>query len=290
MKRIEQLYRSFDVIQQKNRFLGFTLAVSKKYSDDESGNLAALITYFGFVSLFPLLLVLFSILNVLSKHDVNLQKKILNATLHYFPGASQQIYNNIHNLHSSGISLIIGIFITIYGARGVANALQNASNNLWQIPKDKRPNFWTGNVRSLGIIVFGGGGMIISTLALSYLTNLSNKGIAFKITASAVSFLLNIMVFTVIFRLATVSKVQTRWLVYGAAVAAIFWQILQSVGSFLILHQLRRTSEFYGVFSIVLGMLFWIYLQAEVTLYAIEINVVRVKKLWPRKLTADPRP
>jgi membrane protein len=287
MKNIQKLLRRFDAFQQRHKFFGFPIAVFKKYSDDNAGNQAALITYFGFVSLFPLLLVLFSVLRFITNHNNGIEERIVNATLHYFPVASTEIYNNIHGFHRSGLSFFLGILITLYGARGIASALQNASNNLWHIPKDRRPDFWHGTLRSFGIIILGGGGMIFTTVALSYANNISSKGPEFKTLVTIIALILNTLVFTVIFRFATVKEIKTKLLINGAIISAVFWLILQSLGSFLILHQLKRSSEFYGVFAIVLGMIFWIYIQAEVTLYSIEVNIVRTKKLWPRKIFED---
>ena len=287
MKKIENIIKWFDKVQQRRRAFGFPIAVFKKYGDDEAGNQAALITYFGFVSLFPLLLVLFSVLNKVSSKNKGFEERVINAALHYFPGTAEEISKNIHGFHRTGLSLFIGLIITIYGARGISSALQNASNKLWQIPKRQRPNFWNATARNFGIIILGGGGMIITTVILSYTNNISTKGPTFKALITLLTLVLNTLVFTLVFRLATAKQVKTRWLINGAIVAAIFWQILQYAGSYLLLHQLKRSSEFYGTFALVLGMLFWIYLQAEVTLYAIEINVVRIKKLWPRKIIED---
>lgn len=285
MKKIQEILKYFDKYQKHHRVLAFPIAVFKKYGEDEAGNQAALLTYFGFVSLFPLLLILLTVLNVLTRNNTKIEARVVNASLHYFPVASQTISNNIHGLHKTGLSLFIGIVVIFYGSRGVANALQNASNRLWLIPKSRRPDFWHTTLRSIGIIVFGGIGIIASTLILSYTNNVLSKGIFFKIVITLFALLLNAIVFTVVFRLATASEVRTKHLISGAIVAAVFWQILESVGSFLVLHQLRHSSEFYGGFALVLGMLFWIYLQAEVTLLAIEVNVVSLKKLWPRSIT-----
>ena len=284
MNLYNKIFFRFDKFQQSHMILSFPIAIFKKYGDDEAGNQAALITYFGFVSLFPLLLVFFSILKKVTFNNKELENRIIGGVLHYFPGASQQIVQNIHGYQKNGLSLIFGLIIAIYGARGITSAFQNASNKLWQIPKEDRPDFWHSTARSFGIIFLGGGGIIITTLILSFTNNIFHKGIFIKFIVTLFTLLLNILVFTLIFRLATVKSVKTRWLMNGAIVAAIFWQILQFIGSYLILNHLRTTSEFYGIFAVVLGMLFWIYLQAEVTIYAIELNVVRTKKLWPQKL------
>ena len=96
--------------------------------------------------------------------------------------------------------------------------------------------------------------------------------------------MLNIGVFWLSFRLATVRRVPWHDLRIGAAIAAVVWQILQIIGGYVVSHQLHRASSLYGVFGVVLGLLAWLYLQAEVTLYAAEVDVVLVRRLWPRSL------
>ncbi len=284
MKKFNRFLKSFNRYQKKHRFLGFPLAVFKRYSEDNAGNQAALLTYFGFVSLFPLLMILFTVLNLLTNHNTGIEYRVIDGVVSYFPVSAQEIFNNIHSYHKTGIDLFIGLLITLYGARGIASALQNTSNNLWRIPKKRRPDFWHSLARSIGIIVLGGGGMIMTTVILSYTNNISSKGGFFKMLVTLFALLLNILVFALVFRMATAKEVRTRWLLSGAIVAGVFWQILQSFGSFLVLHQLKRSSELYGVFALVLGMLFWIYLQAEVTLLAMEANIVQRQILWPRDL------
>jgi uncharacterized BrkB/YihY/UPF0761 family membrane protein len=86
----------------------------------------------------------------------------------------------------------------------------------------------------------------------------------------------------------TPKQIPTRQLVAGALVAGVAWQVLQAVGGFLVGHYLRHTSQVYGVFAIVLGLLFWLYLGAQLTLYAAEVNVVAARRLWPRSLLQPP--
>ena len=97
-----------------------------------------------------------------------------------------------------------------------------------------------------------------------------------------ISLVLNVGVFWLSFRIATAWKVPWRDLRIGAAIAAVCWQVLQVVGGYVVSHQLHRASELYGTFGIVLGLLAWLFLQAEVTLYAAEVDVVLARRLWPR--------
>jgi uncharacterized BrkB/YihY/UPF0761 family membrane protein len=74
----------------------------------------------------------------------------------------------------------------------------------------------------------------------------------------------------------------------GSITAGVVWSILQTVGVFLMDHELRNISQVYGFFAIVLGILWWIYLAAQVVVYSAEINVVRARRLWPRSLVQPP--
>jgi len=284
MAVIYRVPRNLDDYQQRHVFVSFVFAVLKKYGDDQAGVQAALITYYGFVSLFPLLLVFFTLMSLILSHDPHLEHRVVSSVLQYFPVAGVQLQNNIHSIHREGLSLIIELLIFFYGARGVASSLQNASNHIWGIPPKDRPGFPGNLIRSFGLIAIGGVGLILTTTGLSYVTAISRGEIVLKVVLVLLTFALNFGVFLVIFRFATSSTINTRKFILGALVAAVFWQVLQAFGSFLVLHEFKEASAVYGIFALVLGLLFWFYLQAQFTLYAIEVNVVRVKKLWPVSL------
>lgn len=101
------------------------------------------------------------------------------------------------------------------------------------------------------------------------------------------SLILNIGLFWLGFRLATSREVATGDLRLCAILAAISWQLLQLLGTYFFTHQ-AATNSAYGIFGIVLGLLAWFYLQAQLTLYLVEVNVVRARQLWPRTLTPPP--
>jgi uncharacterized BrkB/YihY/UPF0761 family membrane protein len=71
-------------------------------------------------------------------------------------------------------------------------------------------------------------------------------------------------------------------------VAAVAWEILQVVGGLYVNHVVRHASATYGNFALVIGLLSWLYLGAQMTLYAAEINVVGARRLWPRSLLHSP--
>jgi membrane protein len=284
--RLQALQRDSDHLQRRHGWLAFPFAAWKKFSDDRAGLLAALIAYYAFVSLFPLFLALVTILDlVLASHEA-FREHIVNSALASYPVIGQQLKSNVHALSSTGAALAIGLAGTLFGARGLATATQNALNTAWAVPFHRRPSFGRALLRSVGLIAIVGP-CELATLVLSGLSGGAGHllgGVLARVAAVAVSLLLNVGVFWLAFRLATAAQVGTRTMLLGAVITACSWQVLQVAGGYLVSHQLARYSELYGVFAVVLGLLAWLFLQAQITMFAVEINVVRTYLLCPRSV------
>ncbi|HUY46708.1 MAG TPA: YihY/virulence factor BrkB family protein [Streptosporangiaceae bacterium] len=291
MNAVQRFVGRVDRLQQGRPWLAFPVAVWKKFGDDQAGNLAALIAYYAFASLFPLLLVLVTVLDIVLAHDPALRDSVLNSAFGQFPVIGDQLKKNVHSLNQTGFALVIGLVLTFLGARGVAGAAQNALNTVWGVPFSRRPGFPWSMLRDLALILVVGIGLLATTL-LSGLAGAGSArilpGAGAQAGAVVVSLLLNVGVIWLGFRLATAREVGTRDMLPGAVLAAIVWQSLQLLGGYLVAHNLAKSSSLYGVFGIVLGLLAWLYLQAQFTLYAVEANVVGVRRLWPRSLAPPP--
>jgi membrane protein len=288
MRKPGQIARRFDRLQQSRPWIAVAVATWRKFGDDQAGNLAALIAYFAFASIFPLLLVLVTILDLIARSNPNLGTR-LRAALHDYPVIGTQVASSVkHGVSGTGIALVIGILLTLYAGRGVASAIQNALNTVWGVPLFRRPGFPRALLRSLGLLAIIGPGELV-TIALSSIAGGTGHlgGALAKAAAILVSLLLNIGLFWLAFRMATAPEVATRNLRLSAILAAIAWQVLQLIGGYLVGHELKTTSA-YGTFGVVLGLLAWFYLQAQITLYVTEFDVVRVLRLWPRSLAPPP--
>ena len=283
------LLQKADSSQRRHAWLAVPVATWKKFSDDQAGNLAALIAYYAFASIFPLLLVLVTILDLVVRNDPSLREHLLNSALSQYPVVGPQLEGSVkHGLNQTGLALVIGVLLTLYAGLGVASALQNALNTAWAVPQFRRPRFPWSKLRSLGVIMVLGPGQII-TISLSSIAGGTGHlgGAVSRTVAILVALLLNAGLFWLGFRIATAPEVRTRDLRLGAILAAVAWQILQSVGGYFVGHQLRTHSS-YGVFAVVLGLLAWFYLEAQIALFVVELDVVRARKLWPRAIAPPP--
>ncbi|HYB15195.1 MAG TPA: YihY/virulence factor BrkB family protein [Streptosporangiaceae bacterium] len=288
MNAIKRLIEAVDALQQRHAWLAVPVAVWKKFGDDQAGNLASLIAYSALVGIFPLLLVLFTVLDLVAKYNPGLTKTVESAVRDYpVIGPYAQ---HVGHLHQTGIALAVGLIATFIGALGVANSLQNALNSAWEIPFDRRPGFPWSWLRSAALIIVVGTGFIVTTV-LSGLAAGAGHVLTVagqSIPAIAVSLLLNFGLFWLGFRLATANVITWRQLWLSAAISAVIWQILQVIGTRFVAHQIAHASPLYGTFALVLGLIAWLYLQAQLMLYAVEINVVRAYRLWPRSLVPPP--
>ena len=276
----------FDRFQKRHPVLAFPAAVYQELQDMKVGNLGAMLTFFAFVSLFPLLLILTTVLGAVLRSHPQLQQDVLNSALVDFPVIGDQLKTNIHDFGRSGAALLISIILTTIGAFGLANAAQYTMNLLWGVPEERQPKFPQSWLRSLGIIGTIGLG-VLSTTALTAIGewasgHVFNAGL--RVALLATSFVLTALLFWLGMRTATAPEVNPRDLRLGAVLTTVFWQGLQYLGGFIAAHQLRHASTLYGIFGLVLGLLGWIYLQARLTLIAVATDVVRAQRKWPRSL------
>ncbi len=286
VKFIQAASSKFDAWQRRHGWIGFPYAVIKKYGDDEAGYQAALLTYYGFLSLFPLLLVLTTILGVLAGNHPHLRATILNGTTHYFPTIGNQLSEHIGSLHKTGLALGIGVLFTLYGARGVADAFRHGVYHIWYVPKAKRPGFTLGAARSVAIVFIGGAGFTLTAIVAGYAAT-AGHGLAFHLLSIVIDLALLFGVFLFLIKVSLPVHVTFRQIEAGAAAAAIGLVVLQNIGSYVLTHEVKNLNALYSSFAVVLGLLFWIYLQSQIVYYALEIAAVRSQYLWPRSFSGQ---
>jgi YihY family inner membrane protein len=287
MNAVERGFRRFDRYQQQHAVLAVPIAVLQKFGNDQAGGKAVLMAYYGLFALFPLLLLMATVLGfVLAGHPA-LQKHLLTTALANFPIISAQLQNDTHALKGSTLAVVVGILGTVYGAQGLGQSAVNAMNSVWNVPYKSWPNFFGRRLRGyfwLGVLGLASVG---TTTIASFGTVWLHGPIGFLWTL-VVSFIVNLGVFFVVFVVLTSEPLGWRDVALGVVIATVAWEALQELGGYYIRHSLAHANATYGFFAIVIGLLSWLFLAAQLTLYAAEINVVRRHHLWPRSLTQPP--
>jgi len=284
------LLRRLDRLQQSRRWAAFSFAVVKKFGEDQAGNLAAIVAYYAIFSIFPLMLSLSTILGFVLHGHPNWQNDVTHSALQNFPIVGN---HQPPPLHGNVIALVIGLALAIWSGLGVAKSAQTAFNTVYLVAHTDRPNFLKSTLRALGIVSVGGFGLIATTILSGAVTSVTsiggvNVGPGLRVIGIAIAVLLNAGLFLVLFRWLTVRTVGWRDALPGALLSAVVLQVLQVVSTAFIAHQLKGATPTYGNFAAVIVLLSWFYLQAQVVLLGVEVNVVRQFHLWPRALTDPP--
>ena len=276
--------RSFDHFQQSHASWAVPMAVVRKFGNDQAGSLAALIAYYAFFSIFPLLLVFTTILGFVLQGNTELFDDVKNSVLGQFPIVGDQLQS--HALSGKVTALVLGLLTALWGGLGVTIQAQNAFNKIWAVPFKDRPDFLQSRLRGLLLIFSLGTLFVISATLTGLVTTIG--GPLVKVAGYALTLAVNFGLYVAAFRFLTTRTIPTRCLWLGAAVGALFLTILSLVGGIYIKHVVSHASNTYGTFATVIGLLVWLHLIAQLTLYAAEINTVVVRRLWPRSLLGPP--
>lgn len=287
MNPVERLLRKADGAQQKFQPSAFVFGVVQKYGDDNGGVLVGNLTYTAFVTFFPLLLVLVTVLGLVAAGNPAFRQAAIDAVANQVPLIGHELTGNVHQLQrSSVIGLIVGLATLIWGTTRLAQAGLFTMEQVWNLPGPERPGFLPRVGRSLLFLLLLGL-VVIATSLMAGLSTYGHHVLGFVLFVQAVQAAVNAGMYFIGFRILTPRGVPSRDLAPGSVAAGICWTALQVAGAYLIHHYLRSDSV-YGVFATVLGLVAWLYLSAAITVYCAEINVVLARRLWPRSIIQPP--
>ncbi len=286
MNRIERQVRRVDAFQRRHPVVAFPWAVIQKFGNDRAGALASQVAYQGLFSLFPLLLLLTTGLGFLLGGHPDLRHQVLASALADFPIIGTQLKATSHPLRGSGVALAVGAAGTAYGAIGVGRAMEAALNAVWNVPYVRWPNVYLRQARA-AVTVAAIGSTLLASGGLSILAGDVLVGAA-RPLAYVGSVALTLLMFTAAFMLLTAAPLGWRDVFLGAALATVAWQALQLLANWYVTRTLSHAGDVYGFFAIVIALLSWLYLAAQLTLLAAEVNVVHAYRLWPRSITQPP--
>ncbi|MGU3654617.1 YihY/virulence factor BrkB family protein [Mycolicibacterium sp. A43C] len=272
-----------DRVQQRSRAAGFAIAVVYKYVDDQANYLAALITYYTFVSLFPVLMLLTTALGVVLRDRPQWREQIVDSAISQFPLLGDQM-SEPNALSGGTTAVVVGIIGALYGGLGAGTALQNAMDTIWAVPRYVRPDPIRARLRSLMLLLVLGSALIATTVLTAVGRSWADLGFLGTGAVVVASLALNTAVCVIAFRVTTVRELTVPQVLPGALIGACLWQVLQWFGASYVTHVVGSASVTNSVFAIVLGLLAFLYLVSTSLLICAQINAVRVDRLHPRAL------
>jgi membrane protein len=279
---MQRVLRRADAAQRKRPALAFPFAVAKKFGDDRGGQMAALIAYFGFFSLFPLLLVFVTVAAFAIQDDQALRQRLLDTILDKFPVVGPSVSANIGSITGSPWALGVGLVLALWSGTRVVTSIQWALDDVWDVPRAERASLPGRILRALVMLVIFGGAIVASTILTAI-----DGGLLLEAVSLVGTVALSACMFAFAYRVLTVARISWRDVLPGAILAALAWTLMLMLGTWIVDRYVSQAKAIYGVFAIVIGLLAWIALFAQLFLLAAEVNVVRARRLWPRSLT-DP--
>lgn len=277
-----------DAYQREHGWAGFFFAVVQKFGEDQAGNLAALIAYYAFFSIFPLLLALTTILGYVLGGAPELRQEVFESAVGQLPIVGQQ--GNLEPLTGNPFALVIGLVLALWSGLAVAQTAQTAFNTVYAVPRTQWPGFVPRLRRSAELVAVGGLGLIVTTLLQGVVSGTDSYGLRIgflgQALAAVLGVLLNWALFSYLFRRLTVHPLRLADVAPGAALAAVSWFLLQKLGTSLVNNKIQGAAGAYGTFAVVIGLLFWFFVLAQITLVCAEVNIVRSERLWPRGLSS----
>jgi len=282
----KQRLDKLDAYQQEHKPVAIPIAVFKKFSEDQSTNLASMIAFWAFFSIFPLLLVLVTLLGFFLPNGT--KTSVLHQVSSYLPLLDT---SSISGLTGSWWALIVGIVTALWSGSAVVRTVQYAFNSVWEIPMHERPKFVEKLLRSIWVLATIGVGLVISVLITGFVSGTSNSlhlhwfGHLF---GYVIAIALDVGLFVAAFRMLTDRDISTRDVLPGAILSGVAFWVLQSLSSLIISHYLNNAQSTYGTFATVITMLWWFYITSIVTLLGAQLNVVLKERLYPRGLVDAP--
>ena len=276
-----------DDYQRRHRFIGFPLGVAYKFMDDQGSYLAAVVTYYAFIAMFPLLLIASSVLGFVLQDNRELSDQVLTSALSQFPIVGTEL-GKPKGLQGSTSAVVFGSLAALYGVLGLGQAAQNAVNVAYAVPRNSRLNPVLSRVSSLLLLVAAGLTVLAVTVLTSFASHIDVLGadvagdIEWLLKLGSVA--INALVLAAMMRLATSQRQTFRSALPGAVLVAVLWQLLQMLGGTYVSRVVSRASEINAVFAIVLGLLALLYIASVIAVIGLEVNVVLVRRLYPRAL------
>jgi membrane protein len=279
-----------DVWQRRHRWPAFVVAIFKKFGEDRASSLAALIAYYAFLSLFPLLLAFVSVLGFVLEDDPQLQEDVVDSTLARIPVIGAQLGDDVQPLTGSTVALAIGLAGALWAGLGVMLALGRAFDEIWDVPRLEQRGPLAARVRAVIMLVIVACALVAAAVAGGLAVAGRIGPAAERVAALGAALLVNAAVLLAAFWLLTARPRRVADLLPGVLLAAVGSLALQAAGSWYVSRAIDGAGDTYGTFALVIGLLSWFWLMSHLLLLAAEVNVVRLRRLWPRSLTGDLEP
>ncbi|MBS1836527.1 MAG: YihY/virulence factor BrkB family protein [Actinobacteria bacterium] len=276
---LDRFVDRIDGLQRRTRPAAVLVGVLKKYGEDRGGQLAMILTYRGFFASFPLLLAFVNVVGLLVRNDDQLRSQLLHSTLGEVPIIGTEVLKA--EVGGSVTVVVASVAVSLWAGLGLLETLQELLNTVWEVPVYERPNWFVRRARSLPAA-----GLLAACLVLSGSRAwFSLSGPAAAVVSVLTPTAAGALCYLGLHALLCERKVPARHQLPGAAFVGVSWLVLLSLAGWYVDRFVVRSSDTYGVFAVVFGLLSWAYLLGMLYLYGNELSAVLHAHRWPRSLS-----
>ncbi|HEY4608999.1 MAG TPA: YhjD/YihY/BrkB family envelope integrity protein, partial [Ilumatobacteraceae bacterium] len=271
-------------LRAKHRTADVAVRTIEGYRDHRSARNATTIAYFGFISVFPLMLVFTTVLGFVLHDNVTLKTDIQDSALAQLPFIGEQIASDPTQLHGSIAALIVGLLVSLWGGMKAFVAVHSALDDIGEQPLDERSNLFLTRVRALLGIAYVGGAQVAGAF-LASLASITGVGFITEVLLIVSTALVNTVVLALTYRWLRTAWPSWRSTLPGAIVGGVIFTAMQLLGVAIVGRAIAKASPVYGNFAAVIGLLTWLSLHAVVALGGAELNAALSTTAQPRELT-----
>jgi YihY family inner membrane protein len=283
----ERAVRRFDALHNEHVVLGYPVAVIRKYADDRGSAFAALMTHYAFLALFPLVVLMLTVLDHVAAGDEAFRERIVDSVSEQLPVIGEMLQDEAEPLAVGSVLVVLSIAGLLWGATGMYNSAQLGMSQIWNVEGVERPGFVGRLWRSLALFATLGAGVLVS--AAAWWSGLFvPPTVAIHATSVVGVVLLNAVFLLIGLRIVTPPTIRTRHLLLPAVVSGVAWEVLRFLGQWIVVRQLEQQDQLYGIFAAVLVTIAWLDLVARGVVLGVQASVVWVNDLWPRRLAQPP--
>lgn len=258
-------------LRQKSSAADLILRVVDGFREHRTGMYAALLSHFGFLSIFPLLTALTSILGFVLEGDKPLRKTIRDSALAHVPIVGGQLKQDAGGLKGSVLLIVFGIATALWAGTKAFVAAQNAMNEIWEVPRSQRPNLVKTRLRAFSGIGIVGVSQIGSGILAGIISVSSTNWIS-RILLAIAAIAFNTITLFATYRVLTAKKLQRDQLMAGAITSGVGLFVLQIFTTTIVSRALDKATPVYGSFGGVIALLGWLSLTALIALIGVEVN------------------
>ena len=243
----------------------------------QSGRNASLLSFWGFLSIFPLMIVATTIVGLVLENNQQLQDEIIDSALTDIPVLGAELAEDPTSITGSWTVLIVGLATALWSGTRAFVGTQLAFDDIWEVPIDERDPIHKQRGRALVGLALIGASHIVN-IGFTTMVHRADLHVAGDLLLVAAGTAIHIVVIAAMFRYLTSASPSWRDVWPGAISAAIVYGILQHYATALVTRITDNASDTYGQFAIVLGLVTWLGFLAITTLMSAELNVSIVRR------------